>query len=244
MSTCCSTRRASASRAAPASVSDTFRLVRFSRLTSSSSSSLRTCSLTAGCATCSRLKCSSSATATKYLSWRSSILIAPVSPGPHRLLADVAPRLPSAAVTHRVPVQESGDQTCDLVAVGSGREVAGFEEVQLGVGHIVEVRAGALGREELVVPTPRKQYGRLVDADVLLPAGIQLDVALVVVEQVENRTWSTAGKLEVALIELPQVRVDGSSRRRLRQGTASAWLRAAGTRGQLPRSRAGPASRA
>src|SRR4051812_29167395 len=74
----CSTRRASVSSAAPASVIDTLLCVRFSNRTPSSSSSLRICSLTAGWATCSRSaarrKCSSSATATKYLRCRSSMV--------------------------------------------------------------------------------------------------------------------------------------------------------------------------
>src|SRR4051812_20492280 len=70
-------RRDSSSITLPASVSDTLRCVRSRRRTPSSSSSLRICSLTAGCATCrrsaARRKCSSSATATKYLRWRSSM---------------------------------------------------------------------------------------------------------------------------------------------------------------------------
>jgi hypothetical protein len=73
----CRTRRASSSSAVPASVRETLRCVRLNSRTPSSSSSLRTCSLTAGCATCrrsaARRKCSSSATATKYLKCRSSI---------------------------------------------------------------------------------------------------------------------------------------------------------------------------
>jgi hypothetical protein len=82
-STCCSTRRASASRAVPASVRDTVRLVRFKSRTPSSVSSLRLCSLTVGWATCSRsaarLKCSSYATATKYLRCRSSTVLVSVA---------------------------------------------------------------------------------------------------------------------------------------------------------------------
>src|SRR5919106_1419936 len=76
---CCSTRRASSSMAFPASVSETLRWVRSKSFTPSSSSSLRICSLTAGCATwrrsAARRKCSSSATATKYLRWRSSMSV-------------------------------------------------------------------------------------------------------------------------------------------------------------------------
>src|SRR5215216_238594 len=71
------TRRASTSRALPGSVSDTLRWVRSKSRTPSSASSLRICSLTAGCATNSRSaarrKWSSSATATKYLRCRSSM---------------------------------------------------------------------------------------------------------------------------------------------------------------------------
>src|SRR4029453_15897805 len=71
-----STWRASSRSAAPAVVRATLRWLRLKSLTPSSCSSLRTCSLTAGCATCRRSaalrKCSSSATATKYLRCRSS----------------------------------------------------------------------------------------------------------------------------------------------------------------------------
>src|SRR4051794_13152416 len=63
--------------AVPDSVMESLRCVRLKSRTPSSSSSLRICSLTAGCATCrrsaARRKCSSSATATKYLRWRSSM---------------------------------------------------------------------------------------------------------------------------------------------------------------------------
>src|SRR5918996_3597060 len=82
-SACSSTRRASLRNTAPASVRETLRWVRFRSRTPSSSSSLRTCSLTAGWATCSRSaarrKCNSSATATKYLRCRSSMFCHPFS---------------------------------------------------------------------------------------------------------------------------------------------------------------------
>jgi hypothetical protein len=80
-SACSSTRVASLSSAAPASVNETRRWLRSNSRTPSSCSSFRTCSLTAGCAICSRSaarrKCNSSATATKYLWCRSSMFSHP-----------------------------------------------------------------------------------------------------------------------------------------------------------------------
>jgi hypothetical protein len=72
-----SAARANGSTAAPASVSVTVRPVRSSSGRPSSRSSCLICALTPGCATCrrsaARVKLASSATATKYSSWRSSI---------------------------------------------------------------------------------------------------------------------------------------------------------------------------
>ena len=68
--------RASRRNAAPAGVSATRRRVRASSMTPSSASSAAICVDSGGWEMCSRAaarrKCSSSATATKYLSWRSS----------------------------------------------------------------------------------------------------------------------------------------------------------------------------
>jgi hypothetical protein len=58
-----------------------------------------------------------------------------------------------------VPIEEGDDHVRDLVLMGRGREVAGVEEGQLGLRQIVEVRAGALGREESVVPAHGSSAG-------------------------------------------------------------------------------------
>src|SRR5437588_4098363 len=57
---------------------------------------------------------------------------------------------------------EGRDEAGDLVGVGSEGEVAGVEQVQLGVGKVGEVGPGALGDEELVVGAPGDERGRAV----------------------------------------------------------------------------------
>jgi hypothetical protein len=57
--------------------------------------------------------------------------------------------------------------------VGGGCEVAGFEEVQLGVGQILQVGLRTLGREEAVVLAPWQQRRRLLGAQLVVPARIE-----------------------------------------------------------------------
>jgi hypothetical protein len=84
-STAARTARARSRYAAPASVNSIRRVVRRSSCTPRAVSRLRICCESGGCAMCSRAaarpKCRSSATATKYRSWRRSIDIAIVSIG-------------------------------------------------------------------------------------------------------------------------------------------------------------------
>jgi hypothetical protein len=47
-----------------------------------------------------------------------------------------------------IATEKSGDQLGDLVRVGRGGEVAGVEQVQLGLGQIVEVGSRAVGGKE------------------------------------------------------------------------------------------------
>ena len=87
-------------------------------------------------------------------------------------------------------------------------EVAGVEEVKLGVGQVAQVGVGAFGGENGIVFAPDDEGGGLVLAEVLLPGGVEGGIASVVVEQGEL-DGLVAGAIEQALVDVPVVGADG-----------------------------------
>src|SRR5690606_2381554 len=78
-------------------------------------------------------------------------------------------------------------------------EVAGIEQMHLGVRIIPLVRFGAGDAEDFVVAAPHDQGRRPVRAEVRLPLRIELDVTTIVVEEVELYLVA-AGPIEQPLI--------------------------------------------
>jgi len=75
-------------------------------------------------------------------------------------------------------VEERGDERGDLWEVFFEGEVAGVEEVDLGIGEVAQVGAGLRLGEEGVVAAPDDEGGRLMLAQPLLPGRVELDVAV------------------------------------------------------------------
>ncbi|GAA3090895.1 hypothetical protein GCM10020001_002540 [Nonomuraea salmonea] len=118
---------------------------------------------------------------------------------PARLRPDVH-RHPSLSA-----VQEGRHERGDLRDVGLQREVPGAEQVQLGIGQVTQVRAGARLGEERVVLAPHDEGGRGVLAQPCLPAVVALDVG-VVVEQQRRLGVPAARPLQEVVVERPAVR--------------------------------------
>src|SRR5262249_62215801 len=77
------------------------------------------------------------------------------------------------------------DQRDDLVGLVLQREMAGVEEVELGVAKVALVRVRTVGGEDRVVLAPDDQRRRPVLAEIGLNGGIEGHVGAVVVEEVE-----------------------------------------------------------
>src|SRR5580704_7056174 len=84
-------------------------------------------------------------------------------------------------------VEERGDERGDLWEVFFEGEVAGVEEVDLGIGEVAQVGAGPRLGEEGVVAAPNDEGGRLMLAQPPLPGRVELDVAVVVQRQSDLR---------------------------------------------------------
>ena len=80
-------------------------------------------------------------------------------------------------------LQESPGQVRDQVGLLVESEVAGVEDVHLGVRHVPAVCLGLLGLERRVVAAPYDLQWRLVLAEPVLPGGIARDVGAVVVNR-------------------------------------------------------------
>jgi hypothetical protein len=106
--------------------------------------------------------------------------------------------------------------------------VTAIEQVQLGAGDIFQVRPGSRLGEEAVVAAPRKEKQRLVRAQPSLPHGVEGDVGLVVVLQVEHGL-RPARAVHPVLIQGPTVGAD-----QLRIGGAIQVLSAGGGRRECP----------
>jgi hypothetical protein len=81
-------------------------------------------------------------------------------------------------------LQESPGQVRDQIGLLVQSEVAGVENVHLGVRHVPAVGLGLLDLERRVVAAPYDLQWRLVLAEPVLPGGIARDVGAVVVEQI------------------------------------------------------------
>ena len=116
------------------------------------------------------------------------------------------------------PVDSCGvkgpDQSGDLVVVVFDGEVAGVEEVQLGVGHIAHEGLAALGREDGVMCAPHDKGRWLVTSQVLVPGGVLLGIGAVVVEEIEvdsPRVRSRQdGEVEVPVVGADAVGIAGA----------------------------------
>ncbi len=98
-------------------------------------------------------------------------------------------------------------QARDLVAFVLESEVAGVEEMQLGVGKILEIGEGAGRREDVVVLSPDDERGRTALAEELLEARVEVDVSAVVVEEVELEL-DVSGTVEPRLVVRPRRGID------------------------------------
>ena len=103
-------------------------------------------------------------------------------------------------------VQESPGQIRDQVGLLVQSEVAGVEDVHLGVRHVPAVCLGLLDLERGVVAAPYDLQGWLAFAEPVLPGGIARDVGAVVVEQI-GLDVLLAGPAEEGELVGPQVRV-------------------------------------
>src|SRR5262249_56594102 len=84
---------------------------------------------------------------------------------------------PAAPLRKRGPGNPSGkkiaDQRDDLVGLVLQREMAGVEEVELGVAKVALVRVRTVGGEDRVVLAPDDQRRRPVLAEIGLNGGIE-----------------------------------------------------------------------
>jgi hypothetical protein len=103
-------------------------------------------------------------------------------------------------------LQESAGQVRDHVGLLVQSEVAGVQDVHLGVWHVPAVCRGLLDLERGVVAAPYDLQGWLVFAEPVPPGGIARDVGAVVVEQV-GLDVLLAGPAEEGELVGPQVRV-------------------------------------
>src|SRR5215472_18396282 len=85
------------------------------------------------------------------------------------------------------------------------REVAGFQQPDVGARDVTLKGLGSSGQEERVVPAPDGQQRWLARPEVLLERGVQLDVAGVVEEEIQlNLVRARTG--EVVVVEGVTVR--------------------------------------
>jgi hypothetical protein len=86
-------------------------------------------------------------------------------------------RIPGGILRSRprnLPGKEIADQRDDLVGLVLQDEMAGVEEVQVGVGQVALVGMRTVGGEDLVVLAPDDQRGRAVLAEIGLNGGKEL----------------------------------------------------------------------
>src|ERR1700730_11718504 len=81
--------------------------------------------------------------------------------------------------------EELADSRRNLRGVGLQGEMSGVEEAHNRVRNVALERLSPLRQEKRVVLAPRCQEGRLVGTEILLEAGVERHVALVIPEQVE-----------------------------------------------------------
>jgi len=102
--------------------------------------------------------------------------------------------------------QESPDQVRGQVGLLVESEVAGVEDVYLGVWHVPSAGLGLLDLERGGVAAPHDLQGWLAFAKPVIPGGIARDVGAVVVEQI-GLDVLLAGPAEEGELVGPQVRV-------------------------------------
>ena len=100
------------------------------------------------------------------------------------LVAFAVSRCLSAIGVSLPALQESPGQVRDQVGLLVESEVAGVQDVHLGVWHVPAVCLGLLDLERGVVAAPYDLQGWLAFAEPVLPGGIARDVGAVVVEQI------------------------------------------------------------
>lgn len=100
--------------------------------------------------------------------------------------------------------EEVAHERGDLGGVGLEREVAGIEQMDLGVGEIALERLCAGGQERGVVLAPRGEERRPVLAEVGLELRVEGDVRAIVEDQIELDLLR-AGPRQVGGVERPAV---------------------------------------
>ena len=85
--------------------------------------------------------------------------------------------------------------------------MARVEQMQLGLGQVAQIGARTVGGEDLVVLAPDDQRRRLLFAEELVEARIEVDVGSVVIEQIELNLH-VAGSIQQRLIVQPRARID------------------------------------
>ena len=102
---------------------------------------------------------------------------------------------------------EISDQSGDFGGMGFQCEVAGIQEMDLGIGEIAAVGLGTGRVEERVVASPGRQERRLMGSEVGLPSGVQGDIGLILAEQIKLDV-RVAGAVEDGLVVGRRVGVD------------------------------------
>src|SRR5690242_19134738 len=81
--------------------------------------------------------------------------------------------------------EKVADDRGDLGRMAFQREVAGLEQVNLGIRIVALVGVRAGGQEKWIVLAPDREKRRPAGADVVLEFGIERDIALIIAEQIE-----------------------------------------------------------
>ena len=123
------------------------------------------------------------------------------------LLGNLA--VPAAGFTalREVLVQKAAHMTGYHISIFFQREVAGVQQVELQILKVPLVRMRTVSRKDVVVFSPNDESWRLIFAEIFLPAGIQRNVALIVIEKRELNC-RIALATQMPMIDIPVVRAD------------------------------------
>ena len=102
-------------------------------------------------------------------------------------------------------------------------EVAGVEQMEFNVGVVLAVGLCAFDGEEGVVLAPDDQRGGLLGFEIIVPPGVEGDVASVILEQGEL-DLGVAGAIEQGLVGDPVAGIDARRIGSLREGTGTWWF--------------------